>query len=85
MYYDIKKAEYVKDYTVKVTFETGETFELDLTPFLRGSVFEPIKEINFFKRFYIDPESETITWPNEADLAPDALYAYAKGNHKFTA
>lgn len=78
MYYGIIEAEYVKDYVVKITFETQETFEIDLKLFLKGEVFEPLKNIEAFKKFAVDPELSTITWPNEVDLAPDALYAYAK-------
>ncbi len=86
MYYDLKKAEHVKDYIVRLTFATGEVFDADLTPFLWGPIFEPIRnDIEYFKNFSVHPELESISWPNKADIAPEVLYDYAKGNNKTSA
>jgi hypothetical protein len=40
---------------------------------LFGPVFEPLKDKNFFDQVVVE-EFGTICWPNEADLAPDAIY-----------
>jgi hypothetical protein len=39
--------------------------------FLKGEIFEPLKNIQKFKSFKVDPILETIGWENGADLAPE--------------
>jgi len=36
-------------------------------------MFEPLKDPEFFTQVQID-DFGAVYWPNEADLAPDALY-----------
>lgn len=56
-------------------FDGGEYRVADIRPFLVGPVFEPLKDRAFFRQVKVDPETGTVTWPNEADLDPDVLYA----------
>lgn len=48
-------------YSVRVRFEDGVTADVDLS-FLaeRGGVFEPLKDLDFFRRLRADPEAGTI-------------------------
>ena len=49
------------------------TFDLD--PYLHGPIFEPIRRSpKLFASVYVDADSETLTWPNGADIDPDVLY-----------
>jgi hypothetical protein len=60
---------------VHVVFTDGSERDIDLDPYLRGPVFEPIRRSpKLFASVYVDPESETLTWPNGADIDPDVLY-----------
>ena len=74
----VKKAKYLHDYVLWVRFSDGAEGEVDLAGELDGEVFEPLKDIALFKAFHVDPELETIVWPNEADLAPEFLRAKLK-------
>lgn len=74
---NIETAEYVGAYKLRLSFADGKVGEIDLEPELWGEVFEPLKDIELFKRFRIDDELKTIVWPNGADLAPEYLYQSA--------
>ncbi len=64
---------------VRVRFEDGLTAEVDLTYLLDyGGVFEPLRDIDYFRQLRADPDAGTIVWPNEADIAPETLYERAK-------
>ncbi|WP_251372328.1 DUF2442 domain-containing protein [Rheinheimera oceanensis] len=69
----IKSAKYVADYKIWVAFDDGTSGEIDLDGVLNGPVFEPLKEITVFRKVSVDPELETVVWPNGADLAPEFL------------
>lgn len=74
MDYDVLEARYVRDYVVWLKFRDGTSGEIDLGPELWGEVFEPLKDVTFFKQFRVDPECETLVWPNGADFAPEFLH-----------
>jgi hypothetical protein len=67
------------DHQVHVSFEDGLTAEVDLSYLLDyGGVFEPLRDIGYFRQLRADPQAGTIVWPNEADIAPETLYERAK-------
>jgi hypothetical protein len=67
-----------KDHVVHVRFEDGLAADVDLSYLLDyGGVFEPLREIDYFRECRADVEAGTIVWPNEADIAPETLYAHA--------
>lgn len=74
MLLDVIDARYVRDFTVWIKFEDGAEGEVDLSAELYGPVFEPLRDVEYFKQFRVDPELGTISWPNGADLAPEFLY-----------
>jgi hypothetical protein len=37
-------------------------------------VFLPLKDIDYFGNVFFNAESDTIQWPNGADIAPETLY-----------
>lgn len=80
------EAEPLDGYAVRVRFEDGTNGEVDLSYLLDyGGVFEPLRDRNYFRRLRADVEAGTIVWPNEADLAPETLYARAAGRRGVTA
>lgn len=56
-----------------VTFDNGEQKIVDIKPYMYG-VLEKLKDPDFFKEVFVDPELETVSWPGELDLDPDKLY-----------
>ncbi len=65
-------AKYVSDYKIKITFDNGEQKIADFSKWLKGEVFEPLKDKNYFRKFFVD--GWTISWSNGADIAPETLY-----------
>ena len=60
---------------VYVTFSDGSARDIDLEPYLHGPLFDPIRlDPQLFVQVVVDPETETLTWPNGADIDPDVLY-----------
>lgn len=73
----LTKAEYIEGYKIKVSFEDGAIGIIDLDGELWGEVFEPLRDLNNFRAFKVDPELQTIVWSTGADLAPEFLYEHA--------
>lgn len=73
------EVEPLNGYTVRVRFDDGTSGEVDLSYLLDyGGVFEPLRDPHFFRQLRADPEAGTVVWPNEADIAPETLYAHAQ-------
>lgn len=70
----LKSAIHAGGYRVRLEFSDGACGEIDLEDELWGEVFEPIRNLQEFKRFVVHPELHTLTWPNGADFAPEYLY-----------
>lgn len=69
----VKSVKYLSEYKLWVSFDDGTAGEVNLDGQLQGLVFEPLKDINVFKKVSVDPELATVVWPNGADLAPEFL------------
>lgn len=65
-------AKYVSEYKIKIIFDNGEEKIADFAEWLEGEIFEPLKDKNYFQKFFVDGWS--ISWPNGADIAPETLY-----------
>ena len=72
MFLEIKKAEYLGDYTIRLWFNNDEVRVVDLANSLRGEAFRPLHDKDYFKQFSI--RFNTIEWENGADFAPEYLY-----------
>ena len=74
MDYDVIEARYVRDHVLWLRFRDGTSGEVDLSTELHGAVFEPLRDPRFFRQFRLDPEFDTLVWPNGADFAPEFLH-----------
>ena len=61
-------------HSLRVAFSDGTQKRVNLLPVLDGPIFEPLRDPAYFSRVVVDPVLGTVVWPNEADLAPEALY-----------
>ena len=67
----LKSIEFLDAYVIRATLDDGTTNDLDFEPHLWGPMFEPLKDVAVFRSGKIDPESQTVVWPNGADVAPE--------------
>lgn len=68
------------DYILTVTFEDGVRAELDFNHMVnQAGILGELKYPDQFRRVKIDPEAETLVWPNCTDICPDVLYHLATG------
>ncbi len=80
------EAQPLDGYTVHVRFGDGTTADVDLSYLLDyGGVFEPLRDSAYFAQLRADTEAGTIVWPNNADIAPETLYAHARSRAAATA
>jgi hypothetical protein len=76
MFLEVSEAIYLREYKINLIFNTGESKIVDLSQELTGPVFEPLKDISFFRSFAI--KYNTIEWSNGADFAPEFLFELGK-------
>jgi hypothetical protein len=75
----VVRAEYAGEHRIRVTFDDGTVGTVDFLPWLKGPIFEPLRDVTFFQRFFLD--GGTVAWPNGADVAPETLYERASAVH----
>ncbi len=78
MILQVTRARYLHHYVILLRFNDGAEGEIDLSGELEGEMFSPLKDMEAFKSFKVDPELGTIVWQNGADLAPEFLYENMK-------
>ena len=69
----VVEAEYDHDYVIHLRFNDGAEGYVDLADQLYGEMFAPLQDKEKFAALRVDPELETVVWPNGADLAPEFL------------
>lgn len=75
----LTEAKPTEGYTVHVLFEDSTSADVDLSYLLDyGGIFEPLRDPEYFRKLTADSDAGTIVWPNEADVAPETLYARAQ-------
>ncbi|MGH8287117.1 MAG: DUF2442 domain-containing protein [Steroidobacteraceae bacterium] len=60
----IIEARYVAGFSVWLRFADGLEGEVDLSRELTGPIFEPLQDVEEFRRLRLHPELRTIVWPN---------------------
>lgn len=73
----VVRAIYRGGHRIHLEFNDGSQATVDFLDWLEGPVFEPLKDVDYFRRFAI--EGGTVAWPNGADIAPETLHAAVMG------
>lgn len=69
----VTAVRHIAGFKMHLSFENGTEKDLDLEPYLKGPIFEPVRQDpQLFAAVYVD--GDTIAWPNGADIDPDTLY-----------
>ncbi len=68
------KVEALEGHTLRLTFNDGLVREVDCTFLLHGTLGEPLRDLDYFRKVRVDPEARTIIWPNGLDPDPDLLH-----------
>lgn len=74
----VTNVAYLGGYKLKLRFDDDSVKVVDLEPHLDGPIFEPLKDPDYFCKVTLNPEIDTIVWPNNADFAPEFLYEIGK-------
>lgn len=73
MNYKIIAVEALENYTLLLTFKSGEKKIYDMKPHLDGGVFEALKDDCLFRKVRVS--FDTIEWENGVGFDPEVLYA----------
>lgn len=70
----IDEATVCGDFTLELKFSEGTRKRVNVKSLLTGPVFQPLRSEDYFNRMVLDKASGTVSWPNGADFAPEALF-----------
>lgn len=76
MYWDVIEVKVNKNLILSVRFADGTSGRVRFMPQHLTGIFAPLNDPQFFSQVFID--NGVVTWPNEIDLAPDAMYQEIK-------
>ena len=77
---DVVSVQALPEHRLRVTFDDGIEGVVDVAQLVTFTdVFEPLSDPAFFAKVTVDPELGTVSWPNNADLDSDVLYAKVAG------
>ena len=72
--YRVRSFDIVSAYTLSVRFDDHTEQTIDFRPILAGELYRPLRDPELFNQVQIDPEVETLVWPNGADFDPATLH-----------
>ncbi len=71
-------------YTLQVEFDDDTSQVIDFQPILKGELYAPLRDIALFNQVQIDPEVNTLVWPNGADFDPETLHDWSEDVKELT-
>ena len=70
----VTEVKVVGPHSLFLSFNDGVRKTVNLLPMLDGPIFVPLRDPEYFASVELDSRMGTIVWPNEADIAPEALH-----------
>ena len=70
----IKSFRKIAPYTLEIVFGNDDCKTINFLPVIRGEMYGPLKDEDYFDKVMLDTEVKTIFWPNGADFDPELLY-----------
>ena len=68
----VKAAKPNPDYTLTLTFTSGEVKRFDVKPYLSIGIFQELRDLSVFNS--VRPFLGSVQWANGQDFCPDTLY-----------
>ena len=68
----VTKVETLPEYKLLLTFDNGEVRIFDVSPYIKGSWYGQLKDINKFKQ--VSANGMSVEWQDGQDICPDDLY-----------
>lgn len=68
----VKQVEPTDNFELLLTFNTGEKKKFDAKKLFEYPMYEPLKNIVFFK--LVKADNMCVYWNDEIDICPDVLY-----------
>jgi hypothetical protein len=76
--YAVSEFDAVAPYTLRIRFNDDSVRTINFLPMLRGELYGPLRDLDFFNQVRLDTEAGTLIWPNEADFDPATLHDWDK-------
>lgn len=77
---DIKHVEVLGNQRLRLTYVDGLVGDVNFQVEHWHGVLAPLAEPEFFAKVFVNPQTGTLTWPGELDLAPEPLRESAREN-----
>jgi hypothetical protein len=73
----VTDVEPLDGYRLRISVNDGVVREVGFAEDVKhadGTLAEPLRDLDYFRRVGVEEESRTIVWPNGFDLGPDVLH-----------
>lgn len=76
--YKVRSFQTEAPYTLRVQFDDDTQQVINFRPILAGALYGPLRDLSVFNQVRIDPEVQTLVWPNGADFDPATLHDWPR-------
>jgi hypothetical protein len=81
--YRVLSFDIVAPYVLRVCFDDHTEQIVDFQHVLAGELYGPLSDLELFNQVRIDPEVQTLMWPDGADFDPATLHDWPSNERAF--